>query len=317
MRPVPPALFACRFCKECILALCENKGADAACALCRHSISAARLFAPLVVLSAEEVAAAAEAEARQAAAAKAAADAASAKEAAKEADADGDIAMDGDDDDRPASSPAASSSSSAAAAASSSSVAAAASAPAPAKKRKGPIRLKRRHNDDEDEWDVERKSEDEDEQGPDADALGASAAAAPEVDPESLEGEIEFDSKLMTLLDQLEIMKEADPTAKALVFTQFRGTMDGIQKALTDKGVKFQMLLGQTQTRTIQRRRHEGMRPFLTCVCACVCVCVCVCVFRVCQVTTPFLSVRRRWISSNRIPTPLCSCCRCAPQRRG
>lgn len=230
------------FCKECILALCENKGADAACALCRQSISPARLFAPLVILSEEEIAAAEEAEARKKAAAKAAEEAALAKDADKEA------AMGDDEDERAASS------SSAAAAAASSSSSAAAAAASSVKKRKGPIHLKKKaktRNDDEEDWDGERKSEaeaDDDEEADGADADGAessaAAAAAPDVDPESLEGEIEFDSKLNALLDQLDMMKEDDPSAKALVFTQFRGTMDGIQKALIAKGVKFQMLLG-------------------------------------------------------------------------
>lgn len=65
-------------------------------------------------------------------------------------------------------------------------------------------------------------------------------------------GKIMFDSKLQALLAELKSMKENDPTAKALVFTNFRNSMDAIQKALTAEGIKFQTLLGHY---TLSQRR--------------------------------------------------------------
>jgi len=221
---------ACRhlFCKECIVALCESKGAEAGCPQCRASVSPANLFAPLVLPTKEEL----ERQAKEDEQRKAPEEA----EAKQRAEAGEDDEKMNGAEDPPATS---------AVAASAAAAAAAVPIRPPARKRARLSDGEERKGDDEDE-DAEF-GEDGEAAGGGADAVasdGAAAGADGEVDPESLSGSIEFDAKLTALLDELREMKTKDPTAKALIFTQFRNSMDKIHKALQDAGLKHEMLLG-------------------------------------------------------------------------
>jgi SNF2 family DNA or RNA helicase len=189
------------------MALCQSKGDEASCPQCRHPLSAGSLFAPLVLPTKEEL----ERQAKE----KEQREAAEAEEAKKRAEA-------GEDDEK---------------------MGAAAAAAAPIKR---PAKKRARLNN----GDEERKGDDDDEDdydanGADADGDDAAAAAVDpnaEVDPESLSGTVEFDAKLTALIDEIRRMKQADPTAKALVFTQFRGTMDKIDQRMKDEGIKHEMV---------------------------------------------------------------------------
>ncbi|GAQ84668.1 DEAD-box protein [Klebsormidium nitens] len=66
------------------------------------------------------------------------------------------------------------------------------------------------------------------------DEAGPSGAAAPFV----------AESKLKALLADLEKTREEDPTAKALIFSQFMGTIDWLKLKLTEAGVKYRYISG-------------------------------------------------------------------------
>lgn len=237
---------ACRhlFCKECIVALCEAKGADANCPQCRAGVTPASLLAPLVPISEEEKARKEREEEQRR----------ELDEQEAKAKAEGEDAMRDIDDAAPA-------------------AAAAAAAPAASGsvKVKAPPKKRARLSAAADE---RKEADDDDEDAEEEEAVQDGAGAgeeSKEINPDDLSGSIEFDAKLLAIVAEVRRMKEADPTAKALIFTQFRGTMERIDKKMNDEDIKHEMV----QTHNTQAATHSGTmmqphtHPCVCCVCAC------------------------------------------------
>eukprot|EP00455_Lapot_gusevi_P054892 TRINITY_DN8877_c0_g1_i3.p1 TRINITY_DN8877_c0_g1~~TRINITY_DN8877_c0_g1_i3.p1 ORF type:complete len:203 (-),score=79.67 TRINITY_DN8877_c0_g1_i3:218-796(-) len=80
-----------------------------------------------------------------------------------------------------------------------------------------------------------------------------------EVMPEEKEekkqpGVVAFDGKLKVLLQELQDMRERDPSAKALVFTQFNDSLEWLKRELTRARVVFRTITGSMSANQRQRQ---------------------------------------------------------------
>ncbi|DBB09876.1 TPA: hypothetical protein ACH3X3_001489 [Trebouxia sp. C0006] len=70
------------------------------------------------------------------------------------------------------------------------------------------------------------------------------------------------ESKLMALLEELRVMRENDPTAKALVFSQFVSTIEWLKVKLAEQGFSYRTISGSMslQQRSKVLKAHAGNR---------------------------------------------------------
>ncbi|GAQ77811.1 hypothetical protein KFL_000040120 [Klebsormidium nitens] len=66
------------------------------------------------------------------------------------------------------------------------------------------------------------------------------------------------ESKLKALLEDLQKTRETDPTAKALIFSQFMGTIDWLKKRLTEAGVTYRYISGDMPL----KKRPQAIEQF-------------------------------------------------------
>ena len=66
------------------------------------------------------------------------------------------------------------------------------------------------------------------------------------------------ESKLLALLRELEAMREADATAKALIFTQFNTTLEWLKTRLTEEGFGRAARNPKPITRALQPFAAQG-----------------------------------------------------------
>ena len=97
------------------------------------------------------------------------------------------------------------------------------------------------------------EGEEEEEGGAGPSARGRACKAPP---PVALRSE----SKLRALLRELEAMREADPSAKALVFSQYTGTLDWLKTRLTEEGFTYRTISGSMPL----KQRAASIQAFQT-----------------------------------------------------
>ena len=67
-----------------------------------------------------------------------------------------------------------------------------------------------------------------------------------------------FKSKLNTLIKELQRIRDEDPTAKSLVFSQYTSTLEWLQQELPKRGFQFRTLNGKMS----MKQRAKALNDF-------------------------------------------------------